>query len=909
MIKRKHLFYGFAILGLMALLYVCRSRIEPSLHRFIDHYQPSEQLQQIEHKIKTIKSFDFNSDGDSEGWEQSPGTIKCEVKNGCLVLISTQNIPFITINTDFSASSVTAIKISMKIFSETPVKLLWATFLWASDKEGTISSINRSMFNALADNKFHTYYVYVEDSPNWMETITRLRFAPADELCTVEIDYIDLLNIPFIKRMQMEGFQSGLIKAFIRGEFRNAIYAPPPSEIEQIVRIPQKPLLDFGYGVLPAAWNKEGKGVQFYIQAIDEKGKTHILFSNYIDPKHKEKDRCWFNGRIDLSQFTGQNLRLILGTRNSYLKEEPSGRKPDERYDYAVWSNPEVYSNIKGKDDVSIILISLDALRKDHLGCYGYSRDTSPNIDKIAAQGILFQNAISQSSWTLPSHASLLTSKYPSFHGAITSLDKLSSENITLSEILREKGYTTICFTETGWLNPAFGLDQGFDVFNSTSGDIKDRVEAVHNWFEWNKHRKFFIFFHTYAIHDYFHNKGEYIQPYASELQKGVEEGVKIIDLIRERDKRIYQSFYQNYINDIYDGAIKCTDKYLGELFDAFEASLGSKGYLLILTSDHGEEFGEHGHFHHGMTLYDEMINVPIIIKIPNSHYTQKIINEQVQLIDIPPTIFDLIDEPIPEFFQGNSLLPIVKGGSNSERQQIAFSEIDNEGYQLICLRTNEYKYIYNIASPRKNPSIEELYDLIKDKGETYNLKDVKPEIHSSLRELTKRFLLNSVSGYIMNFVSDMNSHLFSGSVVTYANYNEIKSYYTENDDLISINKENSRLDFKINVGSKDKEDIIVFEVLPEEIEIYLYIELDGNILSPERLYLGKSGQQSISMPLLIDKKILASSTYTDDYPDIDVKKAPLILFYRHEAKIHKTHRAIIDEQTRKRLKALGYLK
>ncbi|TKJ31069.1 hypothetical protein CEE39_07610 [bacterium (candidate division B38) B3_B38] len=909
MIKFRYKYHLFAAMVAILFFTACQSRTSTVPYRFIDHYQPSKQFQQSKQKIKVIKSFNFNSDGDSEGWEQSPGISKFEVKNGCLILISNQNIPFITIKTDFSASSVTAIKISMKISSETLVKLLWAKFLWASDKAGTISSINRSMFNASVDNKFHTYYVYIEDSPNWMETITRLRFVPADEPCSVEIDSIDLLNIPFIKRMQLEGFQSGLIKTFIRGEFRNAIYAPPPSEIEQRVRIPQQPLLDFGYGVLPSAWNKEGKGVHFYIQAIDEKGKTHILFSNYIDPKHKDKDRRWFNGRIDLSQFTGQNLRLILGTRNSYLKEEPSGRKPDERYNYSVWSNPEVYSNTKGKDDVSIILISLDALRKDHLGCYGYSRDTSPNIDKIAAQGILFQNAISQSSWTLPSHASLLTSKYPSFHGATSSLDKLTSENITLSEILREKGYTTICFTESGWLNPAFGLDQGFDVFNSSSGDIKDRVEAVHNWFEWNKHRKFFMFFHTYAIHDYFHNKEEYIQPYASKLQKEVEEGVRIIDLIRERDKRIYQSLYQNYINDLYDGAIKCTDKYLGELFDTFEASLGSKGYLLILSSDHGEEFGEHGHFHHGMTLYDEMINIPLIIKIPHSHYTQKIINEQVQLIDVAPTIFDLIDEPIPELFQGNSLLPIVKGGSKSEMQQIAFSEIDNEGYQLICLRSNKYKYIYNIASPRKIQSIEELYDLIKDKGETYNLKDVKPEINSSLRDLTKRFLLNSVSGYIMNFVSDMNPHLFSGSVVTNAKFNKINSYYAENDDLISINKENSRLDFKVNVGSEDKEDIIVFEVLPEEMEMYLYIELDGNILSPERVYLGKGGENPFSIPLLIDKKMLALIISVDAYPDINAKNAPFIIFYRHKAKIPKSRRVIFDEETRKRLKALGYLK
>lgn len=903
-LKLSYRIYILLVLVAVLLFAACQSRTTTMPYRFIDHYQPNEQLQQSKQKIQTIKSFDFNSDGDHEGWEPGPGIRKYEVKKGCLLLKSTNKSPFITINTDFSASEVTAIKITMKVSSGTLAELLWA-----SDKAGQISSSNRLTFNVFNDNKFHTYYAYVEDSANWKGKITQLRLYPSNKICTMEIDSISLLNISFIKRMQLEGYDSHIIKPFIRGERRNAIFVPPPFEIEQRVNIPEKPLLDFGYGILRSAWNKEGDGVQFYIKAIDEKDKSHILFSRYIDPKHNMKDRHWFDGRIDLSQFTGQKLRLILGTKGTYSNKEPTQREPDERYDYAVWSNPEVYSNIQVKDDVSIILISLDALRKDHLGCYGYSRNTSPNIDRIAAGGILFQNAIIQSSWTLPSHASLLTSKYPSFHGAITSYEMLSSENITLAEILREKGYTTICFTEHGWLSPNFGFDQGFDTYNIMVSNIKNRVDTILRWLGRNRNRKFFIFFHTYAIHNYFHNKEEFIKPYAAELQKRLDKDINIDDLRREKDKRVYQPLYKNYLKGIYDGAIKYTDEYLGELFDTFEASLGSKGYLLILTSDHGEEFGEHGHFRHGGTLYDEMINVPLIIKMPHNGYGPKIINEQIQIIDIPPTIVDIIKEPIPEYFQGTPLLPVIKGGSRGEREQIAFSELNTQNIHIVSLRTNEYKYIYNISSPRKIPSREELYDLTKDRGETLNLKDLHPEKLRSLRELTKRFLLSSISGYTMTFVSDKNPHLFNGSVATRANFDKVYSLYTEDDDLISTNKENSRLHFKVNLGGEDKEDIIVFEVQPDDMELHIDLKLDGNSLSPARVYLGKGGENPISIPLLIDKKMLSAITYTDAYPDIDMKKAPFILFYRHEAKIHKTHRAIIDEQTRKRLKALGYLK
>ena len=907
MFKFRHLSWFLAGNILIWLFSACQSRTSTMPYRFIDHYQPSTQLLESKQKIEVIKSFDFNRDGDSEGWEPSSDITKFEIKNGYLALSSTKNVSSITIKTDFSASNVSAIKICMKKSLGISAQLLWA-----SDKVGPISRNNMTKFTVIDDKKFHTYYVYVEDLPNWKGMITKLRlmpgFVPSKKRSNIEIDSIALLNIPFIKRMQLEGFQSGLIKASIQGEFRNAICAPPPSEIEQRVRIPQKPLLDFGYGVLPSAWNKEGDGVQFYIKAIDEKDKIYFLFSNYIDPKHSEKDRRWFDGSIDLSQFTGQNLRLILGTRGTNSKEQPSSQKPDERYDYAVWSNPEVYSNTKGKDDISIILISLDALRKDHLGCYGYSRDSTSNIDRIAAGGILFQNAISQSCWTLPSHASLLTSKYPSFHGATNSYDKLSGENITLAELLREKGYTTIGFTEPGWLNPVFGLDQGFDTFNSRTGEVKNRVASIQRWLERNKHRKFFMFFHTYSIHNYFFEKEEFVQPYALERQKKLEKGVNIIDLRLEKDKRVYQPLYKNYVKDIYDGAIKYTDKHLGKLFDVFEASLDSKDYLLILTSDHGEEFGDHDHFRHGMTLYDEMINVPLIIRMPDSQYKSKIINEQVQLIDIPPTIFDLINEPIPEFFQGTSFLPLIKGKAREERQQITFSELDNSNYHLISLRTNEYKYIYNIASPRKKIPREELYYLIKDRGETQNLKDSKPDMLESLSEVTRLFLLKSVSGYIMTFVSDMNPHIFSGSIITRANFNEIKRLYTENDDLISTNEEKSRLDFTINLECEDK-DIIVFEVQPDDMDLLLDIKLDGEILPSERVYLGESGKNPASIPLLIDKKMLASITFTDAYPIIAVENAPFIIFYKHKARIHKRKPAIIDEELRKKLKALGYFK
>jgi hypothetical protein len=361
--------------------------------------------------------------------------------------------------------------------------------------------------------------------------------------------------------------------------------------------------------------------------------------------------------------------------------------------DFVRWSKPEPPFR-------NLIMISLDTLRADHLGCYGYKTETSPNIDAFASEGVLFNRAISQSSWTLPAHASLFTGVYPSVHGAVSKKRSLPLSFLTLAEILRNEGYVTAAFTGGGYLNPIFGFKQGFMEYRHLHSVDSDEVL---NYLEEHEKEPCFLFLHTYKIHNY-HVPDDMKDMVQSEFAgefKDLESIMSFVDqhLFLDLDDESWKRM--EYLHRRYDISILHIDKQFGSLMDGLKDRGLAERTLVVLMSDHGEEFGEHGRTYHGGTLYNEQVHVPLIMKLPGVIPDGLIVNDIVELMDTFPTVLEYLGIEAPENIDGRSLALSIEGWDKT-LDGLAFSEISSQITEKYSVLDTSLKLIYS-------PTIENL--------------------------------------------------------------------------------------------------------------------------------------------------------------------------------------------------------
>ena len=427
-------------------------------------------------------------------------------------------------------------------------------------------------------------------------------------------------------------------------------------------------------------------------------------------------------------------------------------------------------SSIKS-DKPNIILISFDTLRADHVHAYGYERETTPNLDKFASQGILFEQAYSQSILSVPTHITVFTSLYPSVHNVNSFNRKLDENRETLSEILKENGYAT--FGVSQQLSPEVGFGDGIDFYDNRPRTSKyDKLflfslkrvfikepfaKQVTGWtneiLEANKDQRFFLFIHYSDIHSSF-NKLPYDAPNEFRLwsknYQGNFNGCRenlcateyLIALNKKNDNNETIPLTEedlNYIISLYDGSIRYTDYQFGKLLEKLN-ELNLDNTLIIIFGDHGEEFLEHNHFIHNQP-YDESVHIPLIIKY--SELNPLRIEKQARLIDISPTILDLVNIKKGNEMQGISLLYLINGTLNQELV------VYNECLDLNCrnqptfIRTPKYKFIKRFKVDNLSPweSEKELYDLINDPEEKNNIVNVKTEVAQELEKTLDEWL------------------------------------------------------------------------------------------------------------------------------------------------------------------------
>ncbi|MBN2372422.1 tetratricopeptide repeat protein [bacterium] len=351
------------------------------------------------------------------------------------------------------------------------------------------------------------------------------------------------------------------------------------------------------------------------------------------------------------------------------------------------------------RHEYNLFLITIDTIRADHLGCYGYKNIKTPNIDKLASEGAIFSQTISPVPITLPSHSSIMTGLYPVQHGVRNNGNfSLSRDAVTIAEIMRENGYQTGACVGSFILDSIFGLDQGFDYYDDNFTPGKKRSNFLYNerkagdvtrigiqWLEKHKDNKFFLWLHYYDPHS------PYFPPFP---------------------------FSVEYRDRPYDGEIAYVDVCLGELFKQMDDMGLMDHTIVILVGDHGEGLGDHNEDTHTIFIYDATLRVPFIIRAPDLIKEGTNVNALVSTVDILPTVIDQFGLKPLKGLAGKTLMPLMNGQAKQIHSQILceslFPELNFGWSRLEGIRTPEWKYIYA-------PS-QEIYQIIEDPGEKKNV-------------------------------------------------------------------------------------------------------------------------------------------------------------------------------------------
>jgi arylsulfatase A-like enzyme len=422
----------------------------------------------------------------------------------------------------------------------------------------------------------------------------------------------------------------------------------------------------------------------------------------------------------------------------------------------------------------NILLITIDTLRADRLGSFGFPHSLTPNLDKLAATGIRFDQSITGGTWTQAAFPVIMTSTYASMYGGC--LGVLSPDRPSPVELLANDGYTTAAFSSNPHLSKQFGYDRGFNTFvdlipaaadprlrSITGGQALLRSPESHTILGWLGRKlapapvyvpaaditnhlcewldrtagPFFAWAHYMDVHWPYHLEQDLVTPH--EIARAWQDlahyhaanwkGAVITPFHRERYIRLYET------------ALSYLDEQIGRLFAFMEKSGQLSDTVIIVVADHGEEFLDHGRWGHWENnLYDEIIRVPLIISLPGQNRSQTV-NQQVRVLDLMPTILDLAGtQPAPEM-EGISLRPLWTGEHGKYPIREGICEMQRDEWHRIAVRTETSKYIWDSRRPEQ----PELFDLSADPAEQLNIANNHPDLISANQMVVERHL-SSVS-------------------------------------------------------------------------------------------------------------------------------------------------------------------
>ena len=443
----------------------------------------------------------------------------------------------------------------------------------------------------------------------------------------------------------------------------------------------------------------------------------------------------------------------------------------------------------------NLVVVLLDTLRPDHLGCYGYDRPTSPYLDALAATSVVFEQAESVAPWTAPAVISLVTGLHPQSHGVFRfpNPGRLNERATTLAEVLREHGYTTGAFTEGGYAKGEFGLDQGFDVFPSNPGDgqthmsnmlnpsrLEGNLDRALKWLDRARGGPFFMLFHTYEVHGPLRAPDEYVRKFDPEwdterehaalagvlarwqtarkidragalllrnhnfhcalpLPAGVQNHMHQNGLLPEDGSSFYPETLQ-FLRDQYDAEIAYTDAQLERLWSALRELELDDNTVIVVVSDHGEALGEHGIVGHGSQHFSEQLRVVFMVRAPGMEPQR--VETPVGSLSLMPTVLELLGGPSEAGMMGPlvnpSLVPLMRDPTSRGPLAIFAQGLSVAGGEerLISIRTGNLRCVLDAET-----GVAQLFDLDQDPGE---LHDIAAEFPDKTRVLAESAVLQA---------------------------------------------------------------------------------------------------------------------------------------------------------------------
>jgi arylsulfatase A-like enzyme len=404
----------------------------------------------------------------------------------------------------------------------------------------------------------------------------------------------------------------------------------------------------------------------------------------------------------------------------------------DIRMDARPLGEPAEIGRLHERNDLNLLFVLIDTLRADRLSAYGYARETSPTLDKLAATGLRFAENMAQSSWTKCSMASLWTGLYPVRTGVTRSPQGLPDEAQMPAEIIREAGFRTAAIWRNGWISPGFGFSQGFEVYHSprsaptpmsvrrekptlgVTGTDQDVINSAIEFLRAQGGERWFLYVHLMDVHQY----------------------------VYDEDTALFGTTY----SDIYDNSIRWTDRVLGSLIDDLDVRGLRDKTMIVVAGDHGEAFGEHGREGHARDVHGEVTTTPLIMSFPFRLQPGIVVDAPTENVDLWPTLLDLLKLPPLEAVDGQSQLPAIMAATRGEpappQDTPRFAHLDQswgrsnqEPRPMVAVREGSYRLV------RAHEAKGWLYDRSNDPREQVDVAEDEPEVLARLQGFVDEYL------------------------------------------------------------------------------------------------------------------------------------------------------------------------
>lgn len=599
-----------------------------------------------------------------------------------------------------------------------------AVFLWRP-QGGTYAGAWSKPFPLVADGRFHVYRLALKegllpllDRKSWTGTIDALRLDLPQEAGAVAIRRIELVEGPGRDRLMAERLRHGLDRSVTLRQTTRPVL--PPGAAALAVTIPPDARLRFSCGVMPYAWREAPSERRFhfrirFIPGSGDAGEAIELFTAVLAPKPRRIHRRWVDRDLPLDRLAGRTGRLVFESAAGVRKAADWGAP----WSGGVWGSPLLSGpgGTRADRPPNLVLISLDTLRADRLGSYGHHRRTTPQIDRrLVGRGVQLAFARSSAPWTLPAHVSLMTG-LDTLHRFQRSPGPIPRREATLAERLRKAGYRTMAVTGGANLGPEWGFHRGFHRY-AVRRLLPRAVDEAVGALQGIDGSPFFLFLHTYETHAAYTPREPWFSGYEPEPYRGGVTGSQEELLRFNREGTRLTEADVRHLLALYDSEIAFTDHQVGRLLARLDRKGLLENTLVVLLSDHGEEFGDHGGYEHGRNLYDALLRLPMVFALPGTVSAGAVCREPAAMVDVLPTILDLLGVERPEGINGRSLAAALRGegagAAEAERLQAAAVTNPLYGDRKFALFDGRTKVIYHPDDRR-----EEYIDLRADPGET----------------------------------------------------------------------------------------------------------------------------------------------------------------------------------------------